>query len=255
MGSISTFNSRVAARTRAAEHILVSPELLALYEDSGGLRGDLEEIRDLGRRAEVASQARSGVKADSGSATQAALDGFAALQRDYAAVMAVVQACQRDLAKQGAAAHTLGLLDGILRDQTAVRMRVETIETIEAGETGEAGKTRRRAVRRRSHEAVRAEINRDVAQLLALKDVHDALGKRKVTLARLTKLRDDAAALSRQLGEKLSKRGAGKAATTAVRDAVREQKQAWGACYRILARVAQQDERVRQLLSEAARKR
>lgn len=46
-----------------------------------------------------------------------------------------------------------------------------------------------------------------------------------------------------------------KQATQALHDAVSAQKQAWGASYRLLALVAQEDTREAQLLAEAARKR
>jgi hypothetical protein len=245
MSEIATFDVRVAARTRAADQILRNKELLELYEEHGGLKDDLVEIRELGRRAEALSQARSGAKSAGGAAVQTALESFAELQRDYSAVMAVVQAVRRDLEKHGAEAGVIAAIEKILIDETAVLIRVE----------GAEGDKKRRAMHSRSQEAVRAEIYKDASALLELKAAHAALGKRKLTPARLKKLRDDAAALAEQLGDKATKKGAGKAATEAVREVVREQKQVWAACYRILAFVGQQDQRVRQLLAEASRKR
>lgn len=255
--AIQTFNDRVAARTRTADQILKNKELLALYEDQGGLRSDLEEIRKHGLAAEALSQAKSGAKAAGGSATLAVLESFADLQKEYSAVMAVVQAVRKDLEDQGTGPEVQKAVDQILVNEAQVLLKpVAPKDLKKAGADGEApAKPKRRASRSLSQEALRAEIQKDATALLDLKGASAALTKRKVTPARLKKLQDAAKDLASALGERSAQKGAAKAATQAVRDAVSAQKRAWGACYRILAAVGQADERVQQLLAEAARSR
>jgi hypothetical protein len=246
MASLDAFNRTVAARTRAAEQILRSPELLALYKALGGLDDDLTKVASAGRNAEALSQRRSGTQAEGGAASLIVLQRFADLQRDYVAVMAVVQAVRGDLVEAGAAKEVVAAVDRILVNECPV-----VIRTIEAGEGGAKKKL---AVRSKAQEAVRAEIQKDAAALLALDAVHPLLANRTIDEARLAKLRDAAQALAGKLAERAVKKGAGKASTAALREAVADQKRCWGKCYRILALAGQQDERVGQLLREAARK-
>lgn len=248
----TTFDSRVAARTRAAEQLLRSKELLALYEAVGGLKSDLEEIRDLGQQAEALSGVRSGRKAGAGAATLAVLGQFAELQREYTAVMAVVVAVHRDLTRAGATEKTLQALDRILLNEAQVTLSPAPLPA--GDEPSPAGGARRPRKARRSggQEAIRAEIARDAAALLALKEAHTALGKRGVPVKRLQALGAAAAALTESLASRAESRGQGQAATKSLGQAVAQQRSAWGACYRLLAAVAMQDERVRQLLTEAA---
>lgn len=245
-----TFDSRVAARTRAAEQVLRSKELLSLYEGVGGLKSDLEEIRDLGQQAEALSQVRSGRKAAAGAATLAVLSQFAGLQREYVAVMAVVVAVRRDLARAGATEKTLQTIDRILVNEAQVTLSPAPVPTAEEPTPGR-GKGRKQHPSR-SQEALRAEIGRDAAGLLALKEAQPALAKRGVSVKRLQALAEAAAALSASLAGRAESRGQGHAATTSLSDAVTQQRIAWAACYRMLTAVASQDERVRQLLTEAA---
>lgn len=242
-----TYDAHVAARTRAAAEILRVKELLDLYEAHGGLREDLEEIRTLGLKAEALSQTRSGAKAARGSATLTVLESFATLQKEYGAVMAVVRAVKRDLEVKGAPAEVVQSLDTILVNEAAVVIRPVPSA---AGEDEGGKKPRRRGVRSNSQEAIRAEIQRDAAALIELKGAHAALARRKVTLPRLKKLRDDTQSLADQLGARTTHLGAAKAATATLRDSVRAQKQAWSAAYRILYAVGHDDQRIRQLLSE-----
>src|SRR5215203_3955067 len=107
MPAIVTYDSTVAARTRAVTQILATPELLLLYESKGGLKADLERIRDRGQEAEALSQAQSGAQAAGGAATLDVLAAFTALQKEYSAIMGVVQAARYDLGETKAATDVL----------------------------------------------------------------------------------------------------------------------------------------------------
>jgi len=74
---------------------------------------------------------------------------------------------------------------------------------------------------------------------------------RRVDLARLTKLRDDADALGGQLSARVATKAERKLATAAETAAVKAQRAKWGGIYRILASLP--DERVRALLDAASR--
>jgi hypothetical protein len=246
MASITTFDSTVAARTRAASQILNTPDLLTLYLDKGGLKQDLELIRDFGQKAEALSQAQSAAQAAGGAATLTLLTNFTALQKEYNAIMAVVQAARRDLDDTKASAEVIKAVDRILVNEAEV-----LIKTVKA----EGGAEKKVAVKRASQEALRAEIARDARALLDLQDAHTVLKKRKVDKARLSNLLAAADALAGKLADRAAVKGSGKQATADLRDAVSEQKKVWGACYRLLASVGQEDPRVAQLLGESARKR
>jgi hypothetical protein len=248
----TTFDSRVAARTRAAEQVLRSKELLSLYEAVGGLKSDLEEIRDLGQQAEALSSVRSGRKAAAGAATLTVLHQFADLQREYVAVMAVAVAVRRDLQRAGATEKTLSALDRILENEAQVTLSPAPVPAADAKATP-GGTTRGRKARRsQSQEAIRAEIARDAAGLLSIKEAHAGLSKRGVSVKRLGALAEAAAALSASLAGRAETRGQGEAATASLSEIVTQQRLAWGACYRLLTAVASQDDRVRLLLTEAA---
>jgi hypothetical protein len=242
MAANLTFGTTVAARTRAADFIRKTPDLLKLYEDRGGLRSDLDRIVEAGESAELLSQARSAVQASGSAATTVVLKQFFDLQRDYVAVMAVVQAVRNDLDDAGADADTLASVDKILAFETPV-----VIRTVE-----KEGVKKKAAAKSKSQEALRAEIQKDASALLELPVVLKPMAKRKVTVKRIEALRDAAAALAGKLAERTAAKGAGVGATKGVRDAVHEQKRVWSACYRILALVGQADERFRSLLAAAA---
>lgn len=78
-----------------------------------------------------------------------------------------------------------------------------------------------------------------------------ALAARRVDLARLTKLRDDADALAGHLATRVADKAERKLATAAENAAVKAQRRKWGGVYRILASLT--DPRVRELLKEASR--
>jgi hypothetical protein len=244
MASTLTFNKTVAARTRAAEHIRANPELLPQYENLGGLAADLQQIAESGRRAEVLSQVRGATKADGTAATMEVLEAFANLQREYVAVMAVLQAVQVDLDRANAPADLRAAAKKILANEAAV-----VITTVPKDDET----TKKVAVKSKSQEALRAEIRKDAEAILALPALLDALAKRKVTKARIQALSNAADALAGRLATRTAKQGAGKDATKEVADAVREQRRVWGGCYRILKLLGHRDERVRSLLAEGAK--
>lgn len=248
MATSVTFDSKVAARTRAASEILHNKELLAIYQRHGGLREDLDAIVSHGQKAEALSHARSSSKSSGESATLTVLTAFSALQKEYAAVMAVVQAVRLDLLQAKAPAELVQAVEHIIRNEAPVLYRQEP-------STEGAAAKKRKAVQSVSHEALRAEIHKDAVALLGLTAVHAALKRRGVTTARLGQLRDDAQALSSELGDRATKKGASRGVTESLRAAVADQKAVWSACYRLLATAAQQDTRIHQLLKEATKKR
>jgi hypothetical protein len=246
MSALVTFDSTIAARTRAAAQILATQELLASYEAKGGTREDLESIRAHGQTAEALSQAQSGAQAKGGAATIHVLSTFVALQKEYAAIMAVVHAARLDLVRASAPVVVLSAVDRILVNEAEISIRTVV---------DEEGKEKKKAVKRVSQEALRAEIAKDGRALLDLTAIHAVLEKRKVDAVRLGKLITASESLSGKLAERAAAKGAQKSATTALHDAVSEQKQVWAACYRLLVAVGSEDARVAQLLTEAARKR
>jgi hypothetical protein len=238
--------STIAARTRAAQQILDTADLLSLYESVGGLASDLEAIRDSGLAAEAGMLAQGSARSAGEAATADVLKSFAALQKEYVAVMAAVQAARRDLEKGGAGHETLVAVDRILVNEAQI-----VVQTAAQPD----GSKKRTASRSASQEALRAEIAKDAAALLDLDAATKALAKRKVTKARLGKLKDEADALAGKLAERAVKKGEQKAKTAAKADVATEQSEAWNACYRLLSLAGQKDARVAALLREAARPR
>lgn len=245
MARTDAFTPRVAARTRAAQMILETPELLAAYEDAGGIREDLEEILQQGLQAEAANTGQSLATGEARGITAEALVIFERTRAEYLRVMAVVQAVRYDLVRDGWDKHTIKAIDQILKNEVPVRIVAVEKE----------GTTTRTARKARSFEAIRSEILKDANALLSLQAVLPALARRRVTEDRLRELAHSADGLSGQFGEKTVKRGAAKAATQVEREAVNAQKQAWQGTYRILSIVGRQEPRIAQLLSEAARAR
>lgn len=248
MSKLITFDSTVAARTRAADHILSTPELLASYEARGGIQQDLESIREQGQRAEALSLAQSAAQAAGGAATLYVLGSFVRLQREYTAVMAVVRAVRFDLESAKAPIEVVSAVDRIIVNEAEVAIR--TVASAEG-----TSKKKKKAVKRVSQEALRAEMAKDARALLDLPAIRAPLEKRRVDAARLSAMIALAESLSGKLAERATAKGAQKMATAAMHDAVAAQKRVWGACYRLLAAVGGEDARVDQLLAEAARKR
>jgi hypothetical protein len=241
--AVSGFNSTVAARTRAAKEIVDTSDLLSKYLDLGGLKRDLEAIVSAGLDAEAANLGQSQAKAAGKGATVDVLVTFASVQKEYSAVMGVVQAVQADLARSGGSAELTVRLDGILTNEAELSVKV--YET-------EAG-TKRKASRSASQEALRAEIAKDAAALLDLTDVHPFLTERRVDSARLEGLKKSAEDLSGLLADRAAAKGAAKTSSKEERDAVSRQRDVWGACYRLLHALSDKDERVRSLLAQAKR--
>jgi hypothetical protein len=254
MASIITFDSTVAARTRAADRILSTPDTLAAYEAKGGLAEDLQKISAAGHKAEVLSQAQSAAQAAGGAATLTVLTDFAALQKEYTAVMAVVQAARHDLESAQAPAEVIKAVDKILVNEAEVLIKTVTDKNGNPV-TGKDGKPKKVAVKRVSQEALRAEIAKDARSLKELSAIHPVLSKRKVDGPRLDKLLASAEGLAGKLAERATAKGGQKQVTSTVHDAVSEQKKVWAACYRLLAALGREDPGVAQLLTEAAPKR
>ena len=246
MANLITFDSTVAARTRAADHILKTPELLSAYEAKGGLATDLQGISDNGHRAEVLSQVQSSAQAAGGAATFTVLSEFRTLQKEYKAVMGVLQAVRHDLGEAKAPAEVVKGVDKILINEAEIYFRTET---------DPQGNTKKVAAKHVSQEALRAEIGRDARALVELSAIHPALAKRKVDKPRLDALLAGAESLAGKLAARATAKGMQKQATSEMHEAVAAQKQLWGACYRLLAAVGHEDTGVAQLLSEAVRKR
>lgn len=237
---IDAFTKKVAARTRTAQVILETPQLLAAYEKVGGLKLDLTLIAQAGLRAEAANMGQSMAMAATRGAAGAALVTFDQLREEYSSVMNVVTAVRSDLKREGADRNLLAQIDRIIANEAPVR-----IVAVDAAKK----KTARKVT---SLEAVRAEIQKDASALLANKALLPALARRRVDGKRLKALVEGSQALSGMIGEKATKKGASKDATQAERQAVAEQKQAWSGAYRLLAALGRHDARVAQLLKEAA---
>lgn len=246
MARWNAYTATVASRTRLAQSILDNPELLADWEAGGGLKEDLEEIVSTGLAAEAANLGQSITAGEGVGATKSALLMFENLRNDYVKVMNVVQAVRSDLVRGGAGPEVVAGIDQIIKNEVPVR--------IVATKTA-AGTVSKKATRTQSFEAIRAEIQKDAGALRALKEAAAAFERRKVNDERLAALEKAAAALSGKLGEKVTKKGAAKAATAAEHAAVAAQKQAWASSYRLLADLGRADARVALLLKDAARAR
>lgn len=235
------YNSTVAARTRTAEQILGCADLVAGYEELGGLRLDLEEIRDAGLAAEAANLGQSQARSVGKGATLDVLARFASAQKEYSAVMAVLQAARADLVRQGAPEALIAKVDDIIRNEAQVTVRTVEVE----------GGTKRKVAKSLSQEALRAEMAKDAGALLDLAELHPVLAARKVTAGRLAALRAAAEELSGLLGARAVAKGEARAATQVEQDAVARQRRAWGSSYRLLHALGARDERVRSLLAQA----
>jgi hypothetical protein len=237
----SSFNSNVSARTRAANFIRTDSHLLDRFLECGGLESDLVAIAEAGRQAEAANLAQSGRLGDGKAATVELSRRFAELQREYKRIMNAVRAVKLDLTLEGADAAVIGSLQQILIDETAVSVTLSERD----------GKRARDVKRSSAQEAIRAEIHKDAAALLELAGAQEALASRKVTAERLTRLRDDAAALSGQLAVRVAKKAERKSATEAESAAVKRQVELWSATRRLLRAI--DDPRVDALLAAVRR--
>ena len=237
-----SFRETVAARTRAAAYIVATPELLEEYVAIGGLALDLEVIVESGRAAELANSGQSIGSAQGTANSVDVQSAFRALQREYKAVMAVARAVLDDLEEAKAPVEVLEQLKKILVDETAVH-----IKTVK----GEGDATVRKALKKHSQEAIRAEIWKDAKGLLESPEIVTAMTARRVDAARLSGLLGSADMLSARLSARIADRAERKLATQAEHEAVKAQRKKWGAVYRLLQRL--DDERLRSLLAACAR--
>jgi hypothetical protein len=244
MAASLTFDSTVAARTRAVSQLINDPALLESFIAMGGLLEDLVTIRDQGRTAELLAQAQESTRSDGKAATLDVVAQFTALREEYALILAVLRALFGMLKRANADKALLQRLADIIANHAETGIAEITLAD---------GTKQKKAKKKLSQEAVRAEIERDAAALLAFPEISAALDARRVPRARLEKLRDDAMALGDKLGDRVAKKGASKAATKDIRAAVKAQSEAWGAAYTLLAMLGRENEQVRALLKDAVR--
>lgn len=236
------FDAVVAARTRTAQQILGTPDLLAGWISRGGLAIDLEAIAVAGRDAEAFNHAQGSARSDGKVATADVIRAFHALQKDYSLVMAVVRAVRGELARGNADDAVMTRLDDIITNTAAV--------TVDIQEQPD-GKKSRKTSKALSQEAIRAEIQRDAEALMGFSAVQQSLAARKVDAGRLQALRDNARALGGKLGDRSAKKGAAKDATAREQEATATQRELWGAVYGILSGLGRADARVAMLLKDA----
>jgi len=237
------YNLKVAARTDFAAAILADPQALEQWCALGGLPTDLEAIVADGREAEALNLSQQTAKADGSAATAAVALEFAALQRDYKATMRPLEMIYADLEREKAPNDQLKRLKGIIANEAQIAVR--TFE--------QDGVKKKRAVKMLSHEAVRAEIERDAKALLEFEAIKDRLAARTVSPERLKGLQDRAAALTGKLSDRVGKKNVAKNTTKAERDAVARQSQRWVACFRVFGALAQVNGTVRDMLKPAMR--
>lgn len=249
MPSNLSYGSPVEARTGVADHILKTPELLAKYVAVGGLPADLEKILHAGLDAQAANQGQSTSAGTGTGATREALKAFRALKEEYGSVLGILIAVRHAQEEAGAAPALLAQIDQIITNEAELAARTVEIQIGEPPQKEE----RRELHRKVSHEAIRAEVEKDAGALVGLTEIHAALGERKVDKARLEKLQKDARALAGKLADRVAAKGSAKDATKAEHEAVGRQSKAWRAHYRLLAKVGRADGTVLKLLAEAAR--
>ena len=243
MPEFVSFNTTVSRRTLVAEHVLRSPGTLALFERFGGLREDVEAIVAAGKRALSGRVGRDQATAMRRGSVRVAREKFASLRREHLTVLAVLEIVTHELARDGAPALAFAQARAVLSDETERRVRPQ------ANARGE------RVYRARGLEAVRAEVERDAQMLLAHAELHERLARRGVSRARLEALRQETEALGSQLTLRTVREGKRVSALGEERAAVREQKERWSLCYRMLRRAAREDPGLATLLREAAGRR
>ncbi|HCF56400.1 MAG TPA: hypothetical protein DFS52_00185 [Myxococcales bacterium] len=241
----NSFTPVVSTRTRTAEQILESPELLAGYESVGGRREDLEKIVRDGTRAKALNLLQSSSGSSAAAASVVVATGFLGLQTEYSAVMSAVRATVYDLELANAAPALVVALKDVLVNEAPTKVTEIEID----------GQKKRKTSRSQSQEALRNEIEKDASALLNLTGAHEALALRKVDVPRLEALRNAAQGLAGKLANRTVKKGERVTATKEEREAVSQQAATWSACYRLLAAVGRRDERIAKLLKDASRKR
>ena len=240
---MSTFNTTVAARTRAANLILTTPDMLAAFEGASGDKADLEAIRAHGARAETLNLAQTDAQRKAKGATIELLSEIAALQREYLVIMAALSAIRAALADTEAPPKELiAQLDAILANEAQVSVRTTTFED---------GSTTKKKRASQAQEAVRSEIERDAISLIELTAVHPALAARRIDVPRLERLRDGAKGLAGKLATRSEKKGGAKGTTKAEREAVKRQSLRWDGTYKTLTLAAASHDGIAQLLKDA----
>lgn len=237
----TAYNPTVAARTRVAQEMLSLADVLKAYLAVGGKQSDLETIRDRGLAAEALNLSQSQAKGAEATAVTKVYVSFAELQRTYSGVMAIVRAAMEDALEAG---------NGALAEALERILANEATITVQSPAAADGKRSSKRA---QSQEALRAEIEKDAGALLKLTDAHALFTARKLTVAQLTSLKDNAKALSGRMSDRTTKLGAGKGATQSERDAVAAQSKRWSASYRLLAQVGRADTRLAALLKDAAK--
>lgn len=228
--STAAFTKSVARRTRIAAGILGKKSSLDTYTSVYGSEDDLKIIRDRGLEAEKYNAGQSEAEAGGVAGTDALLTAYVNLLIFYRGIMNAVIAVRGEIeeAKTPATAaaddETINRLDAIIKNEAAVHFR----------SVGEGDKKKLEASASKSQEAVRAEIEKDATNLIALTAAHARLAKRGVDLAKLTKLKTDAAALTGKVISRADKKGGARAATKAEQKAVAAQSHKWKHSYRML---------------------
>jgi hypothetical protein len=246
--SEKSYNSTVAARTRAAGQILETLDLLSKFQELGGLERDLIGIRNAGLESEAAHISRSVVKSEGKGATANVWLEFAAAQKEYKSVMDVLSAVTFEAIRNGESPDLIARLEGILADETAV-----TVSVVDEKDKEGTPKKKKKVSKSAAQEAIRAEIAKDAGALVSFTEIHPKLAERRVSLDRLNALKQKADGLSGLLADRSSVKGEGKSSTQSTHDAVALQRSIWGGTYRILSALGRKDERVRALLKDARR--
>lgn len=259
MSTPTSFNSTVAARTRAAKTIRDTPELLAIYEKRGGLKRDLDRVVAAGEQAEAANRVQGEAQAAGGDTVGSVRADFEALKLEHADIRSVLPVVRHELEAAGVASATLHGIDHVLADTREVGMSAaKAPQTLEAaGENAEApAAPKKHAHRKESDEAVRAEVAKNAGELIDLcKQDHafaKALVERGVKLARLEALQRKADALTAGIATRDTGHATAQAATAAEHQATADQSRAWRACYPILHKAGHDDPRIPVLLHAAA---
>jgi hypothetical protein len=245
MAAAKGYTSVVAARTRAAQQILSTPDLLAVFESRGGLKADLDDIVSAGRDAEAFNQAQASTRSDGKQATRAVLGEFADLQRDYVLLLGALRAILGSLKRANLNDPNVSRLADIIDNRASVT--VSEVADLAEGATG----AKRRVSRSASQEAVRAEIERDLTAVKGFSAIAAALTARTWTAQRIQALLTKTSSLSGKLGDRVAKKGASKAATTSERQAVARQSDTWASTYGLLVAAGRADARIAALLRDA----
>lgn len=241
MGRGASFNSEVAGRTSAASKILNTAELLTQFEAVGGLKSDLEAIVAHGKEAEALNQSQGALTRDKSAAAARSQEAFAAVQREYAAVMNVVAALHAELTLAGDK-ESVQRLKGIMASEA------ETAFSLKDAGDGAQKKKARRLV---TQEALRAEIVRDAQSLLDFTAIAPRLAARRVDTARLQALKISAEALTGKVEERVASAAERKAATAKEMAAVSAQSLHWSSVSRLLSAMARNDVRALEVVKIA----